>query len=269
MRLIDIRFVVETVRKHPSRPVVLVDNTFMSPYYQSPLLQGADIVMHSLTKYINGHSDVVGGALILPEHHSSSTPSSLLTRLRYLQNAVGAVPSPFDCALVQRGAKTLALRMKAHGTNALAVASFLSTHPLIERVSYPGLRTHPLHTRALKSLSPHAQRWIHSLPEEQVAQGVPYGGMASFVVRGDSEEHRGLRAEKFLTSTKLFTLAESLGGVESLAEHPARMTHMTLPEEERLKLGISAGLVRLSVGVEDVDDLLEDVRQALEAAAKV
>ncbi|GLB38896.1 putative cys/Met metabolism PLP-dependent enzyme [Lyophyllum shimeji] len=264
LRLIDIARVASLAHAHPSRPLVLVDNTFLSPFYSSPLLLGADIVMHSLTKYVNGHSDVVMGALILPAHHAD-----LAVKLRFLQNAIGAVPSAHDCWLAQRGAKTLHLRMKAHGTNALALAKALARSPHVEGVIYPGLASHPRNDLAYASLSPHARKFVDALlvkGAEGVALpdgGFPYGGMISFRIRGGEEA-----AEKFLTATKLFTLAESLGGVESLAEHPARMTHGSIPEAERALLGIGDNLIRLSVGVEDVDDLLQDIQQALEVAVQ-
>lgn len=261
LRLVDISRIVALARRAPSKPLVLVDNTFLSPFYASPLLQGADIVIHSLTKYINGHSDVIMGAAILP---SSSTPDrdydGLAQNLRFLQNAHGAVPSPFDCWLAQRGAKTLSVRMKAHGLNALRIATFLSTHPAVEHVIYPGLTSHPLHALARASLSPHAQRFIETeLLPSSLAHGVPYGGMVSFRVRGGS---RG--AEAVLAKLKLFALAESLGGVESLAEAPAQMTHASIPPAEREALGIE-GLLRLSCGIEEVEDLVEDLRGALDA----
>lgn len=215
--------------------------------------------MHSLTKYVNGHSDVVMGALILPARHAA-----LAENLRFLQNAVGAVPSAYDCWLAQRGAKTLHLRMKAHGTNALAVAQALEKSPYVEGVIYPGLASHPRNELAYRSLSPHARKFVdgYLAAHGEAAGGFPYGGMISFRIRGGMEQ-----ADKFLTSARLFTLAESLGGVESLAEHPAKMTHGSIPEVERVLLGIGDNLVRLSVGVEDVDDLVADVEQALEAAA--
>lgn len=259
LRLIDIPRIVGLARQAPSKPLVLVDNTFLSPFYASPLLQGADIVIHSLTKYINGHSDAVMGAAILP---SSSTPGrdydGLVEKLRFLQNAHGAVPSAFDCWLAQRGAKTLAVRMKAHGLNALRVASFLTSHPAVEHVIYPGLASHPLHALARTSLSPHTQQFISTLPPSSLAHGIPYGGMVSFRVRGGARS-----AEALLPKLKLFTLAESLGGVESLAELPARMTHASIPPAEREALGIE-GLVRLSCGIEEVEDLVEDLRGALD-----
>lgn len=200
------------------------------------------------------------GALILP-----NTPfhSELASKLRFLQNAIGAVPSAYDSWLAQRGAKTLALRMKTHGLNALAVAHALKSSSLVEDIIYPGLASHPRHHIAWQSLSPHARKWIESLPGNlSESTDFPYSGMISFRIRG------GLAAaDKFLTSTRLFTLAESLGGVESLAEHPAKMTHGSIPPVEREKLGISDGLIRLSVGVEEEEDLVADILQALEKAA--
>lgn len=211
--------------------------------------------MHSLTKYINGHSDVVMGALILPSHHAA-----LSEKLRFLQNAIGAVPSAYDSWLAQRGAKTLHLRMKTHGTNALAVAKALERSPYVEEVIYPGLASHPRNKLAFATLSPHARKFVDGLGL-QAGEGFPYSGMISFRIKGGLKE-----AETFLTSTRLFTLAESLGGVESLAEHPAQMTHGSIPEAERSLLGIGPNLVRLSVGVEEEEDLVKDVEQALEAA---
>ncbi|OAX39351.1 hypothetical protein K503DRAFT_769594 [Rhizopogon vinicolor AM-OR11-026] len=261
LRLIDLPRIVALARKSPSKPLVLVDNTFLSPFYASPLLQGADIVLHSLTKYINGHSDVIMGAAILP---SSSTLDhdydDLAKKLRFLQNAHGAVPSPFDCWLAQRGAKTLSVRMKAHGLNALRIATFLTSHPAVEHVIYPGLASHPRHTLARASLSPHAQRFIDTeLLPSSLAHGIPYGGMVSFRVRGGTKV-----AGALLTKLKLFALAESLGGVESLAEVPAEMTHASIPLAKREALGIE-GLVRLSCGIEEVEDLVEDLRRVLDA----
>lgn len=243
-------------------PLVLVDNTFLSPFYSSPLLQGADIVVHSLTKYINGHSDVVMGAAILPTRHAA-----LFNHLRFLQNAIGAVPSPYDCWLAQRGIKTLHLRMKAHGTNALAVARVLAQSPHVTEVIYPGLSTHPLNDLAYRSLSPHARTFVDTCMTQNAdgddvpPTGFPYGGMISFRIRGGAEE-----AEHFLTATRLFALAESLGGVESLAELPAQMTHGSIPATERELLGIGDNLIRLSVGVEEIEDLIADIEQALDVA---
>ncbi|KAF7336699.1 hypothetical protein MVEN_02104900 [Mycena venus] len=229
---------------------LLVDNTFLSPYYASPLLPihlpdgttlpGADVVIHSLTKYINGHSD-----------------------LTFLQNAHGAVPSAFDCYLAQRGAKTLQLRMQAAGTSALLLARTLQKHPAVESVIYPGLASHPRHAVAWKSLSPHARRWVQKLPGvgEDGAGDFPYSGIVSVRLRNEAQ------ALKFLEELRIFTLAESLGGVESLAEHPATMTHSSIPEAEREERGITGGLVRMSVGVEDAEDLLRDALRALEIAS--
>ncbi|MFO7169365.1 MAG: cystathionine gamma-synthase [Chloroflexota bacterium] len=211
--------------------LTLVDNTFASPYFQRPLEQGADIVLYSTTKYIGGHSDVVGGAVVLND-------SELYERLRFLQNAAGAVPGPFDCWLVLRGLKTLAVRMRAHEQNALAVARFLESHPAVEQVIYPGLPSHPQHELAKRLMD-------------------GFGGMVSFTPRGGVEA-----ANRIVTRTKLFTLAESLGGVESLIELPAAMTHASVAGSP---LEVPAGLVRLSVGIEDADDLIADLRQALES----
>jgi len=277
LRLISIRRIVAIARSHPANPLVLVDSTFLSPYYTSPLLLGADLVMHSLTKYINGHSDVLMGGLILPARHAE-----LAQRLRYLQNAIGAVPSAFDCWLAQRGAKTLHLRMRQHGLNALKVAQFLESRvgKEVRDVVYPGLASHPLHALAYESLSPHARAWVDSLGDRAANGGFPYGGMVSFRIMPssgtstpDSEYSVASTvgkphstAEKFLTQLRLFTLAESLGGVESLAELPSLMTHGSIPPEERAILGIGDDLVRLSCGVEDGDDLVHDVQFALESA---
>ncbi|KAH7905816.1 pyridoxal phosphate-dependent transferase [Hygrophoropsis aurantiaca] len=263
LRLVDIPRIVAVARSHPARPLVAVDNTFLSPFFSSPLLLGADIVLHSLTKYINGHSDVVMGAAILPPHHAAWAD-----KLRFLQNAHGAVPSAFDSWLAQRGAKTLHLRMKAHGVSALRVAQALAESPYVEDVIYPGLKSHPKNTLAYRSLSPHARKFVDSLrsPSDVDADAdapadFPYGGMVSFRIRGGARE-----ANAFLTATRLFTLAESLGGVESLAEVPARMTHGSIPDAERAQLGIGENLIRLSVGVEETEDLVRDVEQALKAA---
>ncbi|KAJ3981099.1 Cys/Met metabolism PLP-dependent enzyme-domain-containing protein [Lentinula detonsa] len=293
LRLIDISRLASILDTHPastptSRPLLLVDNTFASPFYTSPLLLGADIVLHSLTKYVNGHSDVVMGALILPPKHSV-----VLGHLRFLQNAIGAVPSPYDCWLAQRGLKTLHLRMKAHGENALKVARALEQSPFVEEVIYPGYvplkragnekvveRAKRRYEIAKLNLSPHARRWIDSnlsvastnLPTdidfEYTHPPFPYSGMISFRLRSPSpsttsSEFASL-SSKLLSSLHLFTLAESLGGVESLCEVPALMTHASIPPEEREKLGITEGLVRLSVGVEEGDDLVDDLRRGLD-----
>lgn len=263
LRLIDIPRIARLAQSHPSRPLVLVDNTFLSPFYSSPLLLGADIVMHSLTKYINGHSDVVMGALILPAHQAAFSE-----KLRFLQNAIGAVPSAYDSWLAQRGAKTLHLRMNQHGLNALAVARALSAEPGVDEVIYPGLPGRTEYSRrknalAWRMLSPHARRFIGGAEDAgPPAGGFPFSGMISFRIAGGQAA-----AEKFLTTTRLFTLAESLGGVESLAEHPAQMTHGSIPPADRALLGIGDNLVRLSVGVEEEEDLVEDVLQAVRGAA--
>lgn len=221
--------------------------------------------MHSVTKYINGHSDVVMGALILPATHFA-----LVEKLRFLQNAIGAVPSAYDCWLAQRGAKTLHLRMKQHGRNALAVARALQECSGVEEVIYPGLPgntevSRQRHERAWAALSPHARRFIQNEYGGDLGRppstGFPFSGMVSFRIRGGLSE-----ADTFLTSTRLFSLAESLGGVESLAEHPALMTHGSIPEAERAILGIGDNLIRLSVGVEEEEDLVEDVLLSVRVA---
>jgi cystathionine gamma-lyase len=212
-----------------------VDNTFMTPYLQNPLKLGADVVVHSATKYLGGHSDVVGGALL-------TNNDSIYETLKFHQNAIGAVPGPFDCWLVMRGLKTLALRMDRHCQNAHALSEFLAAHPQVAQVHYPGLPSHPHHLLAR-------------------AQMRGFGGMISFEVKGGLES-----ARKLVQSTRLFFLAESLGGVESLIEHPAIMTHASLPPERRAALGISDGLIRLSVGIENLTDLRADLEQALNAA---
>ncbi len=230
LKVIDIERVAEIARNHAALSVV--DNTFASPYLQNPLSLGADIVCHSETKYISGHSDVIGGALVVND-------AQLEERLRFLQNAVGAVPSPMDCFMLLRSTKTLHVRMERHCQNAEQIVKFLGQHAAIEKVYYPGLETHPQHAVARRQMR-------------------RFGGMVSAVVKG------GLPAAKrVLEKTKVFTLAESLGGVESLIELPAVMTHASIPAAQRAKLGISDGLIRLSVGIEDVDDLLADLEQAL------
>jgi len=230
MKICDIREVSKLAREAGALSVV--DNTFASPYLQSPLKLGGDVVVHSATKYISGHSDVVGGAIM-------TSNDGLFSDLKFHQNSVGAVPSPFDCFLILRGSKTLHLRMERHSANALKVAGFLAESPAVSRVNYPGLKIHPQHSLAAKQMK-------------------MFGGMLSFEVKG------GLRqAKRFLGNLKIFALAESLGGVESLADHPALMTHASVPAGEREKLGIGGGLVRLSVGIEDPEDLVADVKQAL------
>jgi len=230
--------------------LVVVDNTFMSPYFQNPLTLGADIVMHSMTKYINGHSDVVMGCLVMRDRAikaprktwsdpNFSAPKTLYARLKFLQNAVGATPGPFDCWLVLRGIKTLAVRMERHAQNAAKVARFLESHYKVERVIYPGLASHPGHELATRQMR-------------------GFGGMITFFTKGGLEE-----ARTFLENLKLFTLAESLGGVESLIEHPAIMTHASIPPEIRRTIGIHDNLVRVSCGIENADDLIQDLDQAL------
>ena len=230
LKIFDIEALAKMAR---SRKILsAVDNTFMSPYFQRPLDLGADLVMHSITKYMNGHSAVVGGVLDMND-------SKLHEDLKYLQNAVGAVPGPQDCFLVMRGLKTLHVRMKQHQENAFAIANFLVKHPKVEKVIYPGLESHPQHALAKKQMS-------------------GFGGMISFTIKGGIAE-----SKKVLETTKLFTLAESLGGVESLIEHPAIMTHASVPVENRQKLGISDNLIRISVGIEDAADLIADLDHAL------
>ncbi len=230
LNLIDIAATTKIAREHGILSVV--DNTFMSPALQRPLDLGADIAMHSMTKFLNGHSDVVMGSLIMRSKETYE-------RLKYLQNAIGAVPSPFDCFLVLRGLKTLALRMERHTGNATKLAQWLETHPKIHRVIYPGLTSDPYHALAKSQMS-------------------GFGGMLTVLVDGDLDQ-----TKRFLSSLKVCTLAESLGGVETLIEHPAIMTHASVPAEIRQKIGIHDNLVRLSVGIESVKDLMEDIDQAL------
>jgi cystathionine gamma-lyase len=213
---------------------VCVDNTFATPYLQQPLRLGADAVVHSATKYLGGHSDVVGGAIM-------TSDDTIAERLRFHQNAAGAVPSPFDCWLLLRGIKTLALRVERQSQSAMAVASRLEQHRSVARVHYPGLASHSQHAVAARQMR-------------------MFGGMVSFEVAGEAAALRTLEA------LRLFTLAESLGAVESLAEHPARMTHASMPVEAREQAGVRDGLIRLSVGIEDVEDLIADLESALVAA---
>jgi cystathionine beta-lyase/cystathionine gamma-synthase len=234
MQLADIREISK--RAHRRDITVVVDNTFMTPYFQRPLELGADVVMHSVTKYLNGHSDMVGGALV-------TSREALAEQIRFLQNAAGAVPGPMDCWLALRGTKTLAVRMERHDSNARDLAEFLEGHPRISRVFYPGLATHPQHALAR-------------------CQASGFGGMISFIP-GDGSIAAG---ERVFNRFRLFTRAESLGGVESLVCHPASMTHASVPRESRLAMGFADGLLRLSVGIEDVRDLRADLEQALEVA---
>jgi cystathionine gamma-lyase len=236
LKVIDIRKMAQLahrpVENRPRRTLLAVDNTFATPYLQNPLALGADIVSHSSTKYIGGHSDVVGGALIVND-------DALAERIGFLQNAVGAVPGPWDCFLLLRSTKTLHVRMERHCDNARQVAIRLCEHPAVQRVIYPALDTHPQHAVARTQMR-------------------DFGGMVTIVLKGGPDAARGM-----LERVKVFSLAESLGGVESLIEHPAIMTHASIPPEQRKRLGIDDGLVRLSVGIEDADDLVADLERAL------
>jgi cystathionine beta-lyase/cystathionine gamma-synthase len=227
--LTDLEAVVKIAKEN--KLISVVDNTFMSPYFQNPLTFGIDIVLHSQTKYINGHSDVIGGILI-------TNDSKIHDRMRYVQNAVGSVPSPFDCWLILRSTKTLAVRMERHNSNAMRIAKHLEKSSYVKKVYYPGLESHPQHSLAKKQMS-------------------GFGGMIS-VDFGDID-----LAKKVLKNVKIFILGESLGGVESLISHPASMTHASVPKAEREKYGFTDSLVRLSVGIEDVEDLIEDIEQAI------
>jgi cystathionine gamma-lyase len=233
MQLADVREITARARRRGVRTVV--DNTFMTPFFQRPLELGADVVMHSVTKYLNGHSDMVGGVLV-----TSDAP--LADQLRFVQNAAGGVPGPMDCFLCLRGTKTLAVRMRQHEANARELAARLEKHPGVSRVFYPGLASHPQHELARRQAS-------------------GFGGMISFIP-GDGSLAAG---EKVFNRFGLFTRAESLGGVESLVCHPASMTHASVPREARLAMGFADGLLRLSVGIEDLDDLAADLDQALQS----
>lgn len=239
----DISKVAEILKNHEAKTgnkiLLAVDNTFLSPYISNPLEHGADVVVHSVTKYINGHSDVVMGIL-------ATNSDELHDRFRFLQNAIGSVPSAFDAWLAHRGLKTLHLRVRQAATSAQQIAQFLTQHPGVLKVNYPGLKTHENHEVVVK--------------QHRDALG---GGMISFRINGGAKA-----ASAFTSSTKFFTLAESLGGIESLVEVPAIMTHGGIPKEEREANGVYDDLVRVSVGIEDTDDLIEDIRQALEKAAK-
>ena len=230
LRLVDIQAVAEIAHQH--KLLVVVDNTFASPYFQQPLKLGADIVVHSTTKYLNGHSDVIGGALVLNNEDAYEA-------IKFYQNAAGGVPSPFDSWLTLRGIKTLAVRMRQHEENAIAVAKFLDEHPRVEKVYYPGLPTHPDHALAKRQMS-------------------GFGGMVSFQFKGGYAD-----VDKVVRRFKIFALAESLGGVDSLVCHPASMTHGSIPKDIRESRGLTDTLLRLSVGIEDADDLLADLEQAL------
>ena len=230
LRITDIRAVADIVHAHPNKPLLVVDNTFATPYLQRPLELGADIVVHSMTKYLGGHSDVVGGAVVVRD-------KDLADRLYFLQNAVGAVIGPMDSFLVLRGIKTLSLRMDRHYENATAIVGFLSNHPKVEKLIYPFHESHPQ----------------YKVAKHQMKNG---GGMISFLIKGGGDA-----ATRMVEAAKIFTLAESLGGVESLIEVPAAMTHLSVAGSQ---LDVDPGLVRLSVGIEHKDDLIEDLKQALE-----
>lgn len=231
LKICDIRAISRVSREKGL--IAVVDNTVASPYFQNPAMLGADIVLHSTTKYLGGHSDVVGGAIMLSD-------KKMYEQLKFNQNAVGAVPSPFDCFLILRGIKTLAVRMDRHEYNAKKVAEYLESHAKVTCVYYPGLKSHPQHNLAKGQMS-------------------GFGGLLSFMMKGSLQD-----AKRFLSRVKIFALAESLGGVESLIEHPALMTHASVPKAEREVIGITDNLVRMSVGLEDVDDLISDLKQALQ-----
>jgi cystathionine gamma-lyase len=234
LQIVDLTALASLAKRHGL--ISVVDNTFASPYIQRPLEHGFDVVVHSTTKYLNGHSDIVGGCAVVGDNRD------LAERLKFLQNAIGGIAGPFDSFLALRGLKTLALRMERHCYNALTIARFLEGHPNVARVIYPGLASHPQHELAKKQMK-------------------AFGGIITAELKRDLAG-----TKRFLERTRLFTLAESLGAVESLIEHPAIMTHATIPPEQRRRLGISDSLVRLSIGIEDVDDLIEDLSQAFAAA---
>ena len=230
LKVVDIKQLAEITRR--KNVLLAVDNTFASPYFQNPLSLGADIVVHSTTKYINGHSDIVGGAVIVNDE-------DLYRQIMFYQNAAGAIPGPFDCWLTLRGIRTMAVRMKAHQENALYIAEFLASHKKVAKVYYPGLKGTKDYDIAIKQMS-------------------GFGGIVSFELKGDFHD-----VEKFFSRLKIFLLAESLGGVESLVCYPAKMTHGSIPEEERLKRGIKNNLIRISVGIENKEDLINDLDNAL------
>lgn len=234
MNIADIQAIAALAKEH--QLLLCVDNTFASPALQNPLTLGADIVMHSATKYLGGHSDVIQGALIIND-------KALRDELYFIQKSCGAVPGPMDCFLVLRGIKTLGIRMERHSQNGEKIAHYLKAHPAVKKVYWPGFEDHPGHAIAK-------------------AQMKSFGGMISFELKNETME----AARKLLSSTHLFSLAESLGGVESLINHPASMTHASIPREERIKNGLSDTLIRLSVGIEDADDLIADLEHAIQAA---
>lgn len=231
LKLADIEAIARICRQ--KEILVAVDNTFMSPYFQNPLALGADLVVHSTTKYISGHSDIVGGVVVVSR-------DDLAQKLAFLSNSMGPIAAPFDSFLSLRSLKTLAIRMKAHAENALAIAQFLESHPKIEKVIYPGLESHPQYELACRQMR-------------------GFGGMVTIYIQGGLEP-----ALSFLKSVRIFSLAESLGGVESLVEHPATMTHASVPPDVRKALGINDGMIRLSVGIETLEDLVKDLHQALD-----
>jgi len=235
MKIVDIKAIIKVTKEINKDIIVVVDNTFMSPYFQNPITLGADICVNSISKYINGHSDVIMGIAL-------TNSKEIIDRLHFIQNSVGAIPSPFDCWLANRGLKTLAVRMRQHEKNAMAVAKFLEEHPLVEAVYYPGLESHKQHELAKKQMK-------------------GFGAMMSVRIKGDLDT-----SNKFLSSLKIFTLAESLGGVECLCELPCIMTHAAVPPEQRAKLGITDTLIRLSVGIEETEDIINDLDQALKIA---
>lgn len=232
LKITDIVAITAIAKK--VKALTVVDNTFMSPYFQNPIVLGADMALHSMTKYLNGHSDAVGGCIMLND-------SAMHKQLFTLQNSIGPCHSPFDSWLVLRGLKTLAVRMEAHQKNAMVIAQYLEKHPKVERVVYPGLKSHPQHAIAKKQM-------------------LGYGGMITFFLKGDIK-----KSNKFLSTVKLFALAESLGGVESLIENPAIMTHASIPKKVREQIGLTDNLIRLSVGIENVQDLIEDLDAAFKA----
>jgi cystathionine gamma-lyase len=235
LKICNIKEISEITKHHGL--ILVVDNTFMSPYLQNPLHLGADIVLHSSTKYLGGHSDVIGGAIMLSDEQ-------IYEKIKFHQNAIGAIPSPFDCFLIMRGIKTLSLRMEKHNQNAMEIANYLNQHPQVKKVIYPGLSTHPQHEIAKK-------------------QAKGFGGIISFEIKGNIKT-----AKNFLQQLKIFALAESLGGVESLIEHPAIMTHASVSKQDRTKIGISDTLIRISVGIEDAKDLINDLNYAFNKILK-
>lgn len=232
LKIIDIQEIASEVKKINDKIIIAVDNTFATPALQTPIDIGADIVAHSCTKYLGGHSDILQGALI-------TNSSEIFENICFAQNSIGAVPSPTDCYMLLRSTKTLHVRMKEHCKNAKIIAEFLTSHSKISSVNYPGLETHPQHHIAKKQMS-------------------DFGGMISFEIKSDLNG-----CKKFLKALNIFQLAESLGGVESLIEHPAIMTHAAIPEPQRASLGISNSLIRASIGIEDSDDLIQDLKEAL------